>query len=160
MTVAVAAPVRTGYAGLVTRTLAFAADVVVIDVAAWLVGGVVAIAASLFDLPHAVRSVLVVAGIVAGCLWTIGYFIAFWSTSGQTPGNRLMRIRVQDEATGEAISTLRAAARLAGLVLAVLLVFVGVLWILVDERRRGLHDRLAGTVVVDVLERDARGSAR
>jgi RDD family protein len=28
-------------------------------------------------------------------LWTIGYFAAFWSATGETPGNRLLRIRVR-----------------------------------------------------------------
>jgi hypothetical protein len=28
-------------------------------------------------------------------LWTIGYFAAFWSATGETPGNRLLPIRVR-----------------------------------------------------------------
>jgi uncharacterized RDD family membrane protein YckC len=147
------------YAGLVTRTLAFAADVVVIDLAALLVGGVVAIAASFFDLPQDLRTVLAAAGVVAGALWAVGYFVAFWSTSGQTPGDRLMRIRVQDERTGRPLPVSRALGRLVALFLGVLLLFVGVLWILVDDRRRGLHDRLAGTVVVHAEDRPAGRSA-
>lgn len=147
------------YAGLVTRTLAFAADVVVIDLAALLVGGVVAIAASFFDLPQDLRTVLAAAGVVAGALWAVGYFVAFWSTSGETPGDRLMRIRVQDEQTGGPVPVARALGRLAALFLGVLLLFVGVLWILVDDRRRGLHDRLAGTVVVHAEDRQGGRSA-
>ena len=41
-----------------------------------------------------------------------------------------------------------ALLRFAGLILAALPLFAGFLAILVDDRRRGVHDMLAGTVVV------------
>ena len=41
-----------------------------------------------------------------------------------------------------------ALLRLAGLTLAAIPLFAGFLPILVDDRRRGVHDMLAGTVVV------------
>jgi uncharacterized RDD family membrane protein YckC len=41
-----------------------------------------------------------------------------------------------------------ALLRFAGLILAALPLFAGFLTILVDDRRRGVHDMLAGTVVV------------
>jgi uncharacterized RDD family membrane protein YckC len=43
----------------------------------------------------------------------------------------------------------RALLRFVGLTLAALPLFAGFLLILVDDRRRGLHDRLARTVVVE-----------
>jgi uncharacterized RDD family membrane protein YckC len=52
----------------------------------------------------------------------------------------------------------RAALRFAGLVLAAIPLLAGFLPILFDERRRGLHDMLAGTVVVAAPEL-SRGSA-
>ena len=33
-------------------------------------------------------------GALAWFVWTIAYFVTFWSSTGQTPGNRLLRIRV------------------------------------------------------------------
>ena len=44
-----------------------------------------------------------------------------------------------------------ALLRFAGLILAALPLFAGFLTILVDDRRRGVHDTLAGTVVVPAL---------
>jgi uncharacterized RDD family membrane protein YckC len=38
--------------------------------------------------------------------------------------------------------------RFVGMIIAAIPLFAGYLMILVDDRRRGLHDRLAGTVVV------------
>ena len=78
----------------------------------------------------------------------MGYFVVFWTTTGQTPGDRLMRIRVQP-ASGGSLPPRRALLRFVGLSLAALPLFAGYLMILVDDRRRGLHDLLARTVVVE-----------
>jgi uncharacterized RDD family membrane protein YckC len=43
----------------------------------------------------------------------------------------------------------RALLRFAGLTLAAIPLFAGYLWILVDDRRRGLQDIIARTVVVE-----------
>ena len=88
-------------------------------------------------------------------LWTIGYFATFWSTTGQTPGDRLMRIRVCDADSGEPIGFGRAVLRLVYLTLAAIPLLAGFLPILFDDRRRGLQDMLAGTVVVSAPDEPA-----
>jgi uncharacterized RDD family membrane protein YckC len=135
-------------AGLVTRLLAFAVDVVVIDLVALLVGGVVAIAASVFPVPHDVRTVLAAAGVAAGVLWAFGYFAFFWSSSGRTPGNRIMQIRVLDARAARPLPLGRAIARVFAAILSAAILFLGFALIVVDRRRRGLHDLIAGSVVV------------
>lgn len=137
-----------GEAGLITRALAFAADAVVIDVVAWLVGGVAAVIVSLFNLPKDVTTVLVAIGAGIAVLWVVGYFVVFWSTTGQTPGNRLMRIRVRSASADESIGLGRAFLRVLGAILSALILFLGFALIVVDPRRRGLHDMIAGTIVV------------
>jgi uncharacterized RDD family membrane protein YckC len=144
------APASAGYAGLATRLLAFVADVLFIDVAAWLVAGLVVVAASVFGLSQDVQKVLIAGGAVIGALWAAGYFMFFWSTTGQTPGNRIMRIRVKRDDGDAPISVGHALARVAGLVVSALLLFIPFLLILVDDRRRGLHDRMGRSVVVYV----------
>jgi hypothetical protein len=57
-------------------------------------------------------------------------------------------IHVCRAADGDLIGPSAAPLRFAGLILAALPLFVGFLTILVDDRRRGVHDMLAGTVVV------------
>ena len=84
---------------------------------------------------------------VGWSLVVVGYFVGFWSTVGQTPGMRLMRVRVVSE-SGQAPSGWRSLIRLVGLALAVILLFTGFLPALVDARRRALQDFLAGTTVV------------
>ena len=81
-------------------------------------------------------------------MWAVGYFVMFWATTGQTPGNRAMRICVRTTSGGR-LRPRTAILRFAGLTLAALPLFAGFLMILVDDRRRGLHDRLARTVVVE-----------
>lgn len=74
------------------------------------------------------------------------YFVSFWTATGQTPGMRIMRLRV---VTGEGRppSLWRSFVRLVGLMLAIVPLFAGFLPVLVDARRRALQDFLAGTVV-------------
>jgi uncharacterized RDD family membrane protein YckC len=143
------APV-TENAGLATRVLAFAADALIIEVAIWLVGGVVAVAVSALDVSDTVLAVLLAAGALVSALWAAGYFIFFWSTTGQTPGDRAMRIRVRDGSEDRPLTVRRAVVRLLGAVLSALLLFLGYVMILFDPQRRGLHDRMAHSIVVYV----------
>jgi uncharacterized RDD family membrane protein YckC len=76
----------------------------------------------------------------------VTYFVVFWTLTGQTPGSRLLGIRVQS-ASGGGLHLLQALRRFGGLVLAALPLGAGFLLILVDERRRGLQDRIGATVV-------------
>jgi uncharacterized RDD family membrane protein YckC len=136
------------YSGLVTRVLALVADVLIIQVVAWMVGGVAAVTVSLVHPSEDTQTALIAIGAVAATMWSAGYFVAFWAITGQTPGNRLMEIRVQDAVRGRPLPLGRAILRLAGAVVSALLLFVGYLMILVDSRRRALHDRLVHSVVV------------
>ena len=148
------------FAGLVTRLVAFSLDALLINVVAWSVALVVGIALSLFHLPKEVEIVFAAIGGVIAICWSIGYFTFFWSTTGQTPGNRVMSIDVRT-ATGERLRPRRAFLRVLLLPLAVLTLGVGLALILVDRRRRALHDILVGTEVVYVVKVPrARAAAR
>jgi uncharacterized RDD family membrane protein YckC len=143
-----AAAAESRYEGLVTRGIAFAIDAILIDSVAIVVAGAVALALSVLTVPDAVGTILLAIGGVLFLAWTIGYFVTFWSTTGQTPGGRVMRIQVR-RADGGSLSARRALLRLAFLTLAAMPLLLGFLPILLDDRRRGLHDMLAGTIVVE-----------
>jgi uncharacterized RDD family membrane protein YckC len=81
-------------------------------------------------------------------LATAVYFVAFWSATGQTPGMRALRVRVVGP-SGRPPSVPRSFVRFVGLILAIIPLLAGFLPVLVDRRRRGLHDFLSGTVVLD-----------
>ena len=143
------------YEGIVTRAIAFAVDAAVIQLAALAVGGTVALILTVVAPSDKLDGALAWIGAAAYVLWLVGYFVTFWSVTGQTPGNRLLQIRVCRARDGAAPSLAAALLRFAGLVAAALPLFAGFLPILVDDRRRGIHDMLAGTVVVSAPPRPA-----
>ena len=134
------------YGGIATRALALATDAGVTLVLFMAIVGTAALIASLVGglRPEWLVGALLASGwvIVAGT-----YFVLFWSSAGQTPGMRLLRVRVHGPA-GEPPSIARSLVRLVGLVLAIVPMFAGFIPVLFTERRRGLPDFLAGTVVV------------
>ena len=105
---------------------------------------------SVLNVPDVVVTVAVVVGGAAYVLWSVAYFATFWSTTGQTPGSRTMGIRVVCAQGNEPVSLRRALTRLVGMVLAAIPFCAGFLLIAVDDRRRGLQDRLARTLVLYV----------
>jgi uncharacterized RDD family membrane protein YckC len=152
-------PAVPSYQGLVTRTIAFAIDAAVINLVAAAVGAAVGLAISILDLPNGVETAMITVGGVAYFVWTVAYFVTCWSTTGQTPGDRLLHIQVCDADDGRVLRPVRAFLRLVFLTLAALPLFAGFLPILVDDRRRGLHDMLAGTVVVGTDPDEKRSRA-
>jgi uncharacterized RDD family membrane protein YckC len=142
-------PTDLRYEGLVTRAIAFALDAAVINLVAIVVAAGVALALSVLSVSNSLDAVLIAVGGALFLVWSVTYFVTFWSTTGQTPGSRLMRIMVRADDDGGIIKPRRAAVRFAGMVLAAIPLLAGFLPILFDERRRGLHDMLARTVVVE-----------
>jgi len=142
--------VAADYTGLVTRAIGFGIDAVIIDLAAVIVAAIIALALSLFNVPSGIDTALAALGAIVFVVWGAAYFVTFWSTTGQTPGARVMRFRVlAPGANGGHIGPRRAFVRLIAMVLAAIPLLAGYFMVLFDDRRRGLHDRLARTVVVD-----------
>jgi uncharacterized RDD family membrane protein YckC len=144
--VAVDGSVRVPYAGIATRGVALAVDAALATMIFLTGTAVIGLVVSLVWDPRPAPVVGTVIGI-AGLLVEVAYFTGFWSTAGQTPGMRLLRLRVVDGA-GSAPGLGRSLVRLVGLAVAILLLFTGFLPVLVDDRRRALQDFLASTVVV------------
>jgi uncharacterized RDD family membrane protein YckC len=134
------------YAGVATRAVALGIDVLIAHVIFLTGAALLGLAASLVGelRPGWLVALLVASGwaVVAG-----GYFVLFWTAAGQTPGMRLMRLRVAG-ATGDPPRLGRALLRLVGLLLSIVPLFAGFVPVLFNERRRGLHDFFGGTVVV------------
>jgi len=135
------------FGGLATRGVGLVLDAALAQlgfiVAAASIGLVLALAGDLHPslLPAA----------LAGAGWFLAaaiYFVLFWSGTGQTPGMRVMRVRVTT-ASGAPPSAFRSLVRFVGLILAIVPLFAGFLPVVVDARRRALQDFLSGTVVVE-----------
>jgi uncharacterized RDD family membrane protein YckC len=135
------------YAGLATRGIALVADVVLVNIVFLVGSALISLVGSLFGK---LRPEWLVGTLVGGG-WLIVvtvYFVAFWSTTGQTPGMRLMRLRVARGSGRGGLGVFRSIVRLIGLALAIIPLFAGFLPVLFDRRRRALQDFIAGTLVV------------
>jgi len=69
-----------------------------------------------------------------------GYFLWCWLRGGQTLAMRAWKIRLVEVTPGKAVARFLIAAALLPL---------SILWALVDRDRQFLHDRLAGTKLID-----------
>ena len=152
--VATAAPRLTvPYAGIGTRGIALAIDAAIAN-GLYIVGA--ALLGLIGSLVGDLRPQWLVA-VIAAIGWALvvgGYFVLFWVTTGQTPGMRMMRVRVVSY-RGERVHLVRALIRLGGLFLAIIPLFAGFLPVLVDERRRAT--RRVGAVVHVVADRGPYG---
>jgi uncharacterized RDD family membrane protein YckC len=134
--------------GLATRVISFVVDAALINLVAVIVGAGAALILSLVHLPKSLDPVLAAIGGLVYIAWTIGYFVTFWSTTGQTPGARMMQIRVVT-AGGRRVHWVQSVVRCAGMFLAALRLFAGYVPILFDRRRRAFQDWLAHTLVIE-----------
>lgn len=75
------------------------------------------------------------------------YTVGFWIAEGATPGKMAMGCKVV-EVSGEPLSAGRAFGRYFAQILSALTFGIGYLMIAFTPEKRGLHDYIAGTVVV------------
>lgn len=136
------------YAGLVTRAIAIVIDALLIDAAALAATGAVLLLESVFGPSRNHHVLAIITGGALFFVWVACYFVTFWTTTGQTPGSRVMQIRLA-RSDGGAVGPGRALVRLAGMVLSLPLLwdYVPILW---TARRRTAFDLMAGTVVTVV----------
>ncbi len=138
------------YAGLVTRAIALALDAAIVNGVAALVAVTVGLGLSLLHIPSQAQDAI--AAVMAGLwvIWSFAYFVFFWSTTGQTPGARVMSIRVIDAHRRGPLKPRRALVRFAALCLAAIPLLAGFWIMLWDSRSRCFQDRVARTLVVYV----------
>jgi uncharacterized RDD family membrane protein YckC len=134
------------YAGVATRAVALAVDSVIVQGTLLVLAGMASLVAQLVGGVH----LGTVGAAIAASAWvviTATYFVAFWTVDGQTPGMRAMHLEVTTKGGHEPPNLGRSIIRAAGLALCILTLGLGFVPVLFDDRRRGLHDMLAGTVV-------------
>jgi uncharacterized RDD family membrane protein YckC len=141
--ISMATPVTFGlirYAGFWIRTVAFIIDAIILAVVFFAIA---------FFLPTSYEEtapVRMAAMLQSGI--SILYLAAFWSLPMQaTFGQQICGVRVVDE-IGNRISFMRGVGRALALVLSGLLFGIGFIMVAFTERKRGLHDMIAGTCVM------------
>ena len=74
--------------------------------------------------------------------------IWFWLRFLGTPGKMATKLEIVDATTGNKMSTGQAIGRYFAYIIATLPFCLGFIWIGIDKRKQGWHDKLAGTVVL------------
>jgi uncharacterized RDD family membrane protein YckC len=81
--------------------------------------------------------------------------VLLWTLWQATPGKMLLGVRIVDAETGGAPTLGQYVFRYLGYFAAILPLGLGLLWIFFDRRKRGLHDIMAGTMVVRTVPMEA-----
>jgi uncharacterized RDD family membrane protein YckC len=80
--------------------------------------------------------------------------IWFWLHFFGTPGKMALRLKIVDANTGSKLSLGQAIGRYFAYILAAIPLLLGYIWVGIDKRKQGLHDKLAGTVVIRQLGKE------
>jgi uncharacterized RDD family membrane protein YckC len=144
----------TDNAGLVTRALGLAIDAAIINGTFFLLSaGFTFIVTAVFGDFETTSAPALALGAVTFIAIMCGYLLFFWTLAGQTPGMRLLGIRLIDFDGSPRLTMRTAVRRLIGVVLSAIPLGLGFLMVLVSDRRRGLMDRIANTEVI-LVDRD------
>lgn len=76
--------------------------------------------------------------------------IIFWVYKSATPGKLAVGLAIVDAKTGGKPSTGQFIVRYLGYYVSMIPLFLGIIWVGIDKRKQGWHDKLAGTVVIRV----------
>jgi uncharacterized RDD family membrane protein YckC len=94
---------------------------------------------------------LVVFGYLLYLVGYVAYFVYFeGGPAGQTPGKKMLGIRIIDFNNGGPIGHGRAFLRLIGRIIAGFFCYLGYLWMLWDKEKQCWQDKMANDVVVPV----------
>lgn len=74
--------------------------------------------------------------------------ILFWRAREATPGKMAIHARIVDARTGQPPSSRQLLLRYLGYYLSTLPLGLGLIWVGIDARKQGWHDKLACTVVI------------
>jgi len=78
------------------------------------------------------------------------YNLYFVGTRGATPGKKILNLRIIREDGIEPVGYGKAFLRLLGYILSGMIFYIGFIMIAFTDRKRGLHDMVAGTNVIKV----------
>lgn len=153
------------YAGVLPRTTAWLVDLILIAVLSLVILGIlIALIVGTSEPGDTTLSTITWVGIA---VIAAVYFIAFW-TGGKraTPGMRALNLQIGNVASGATLTPDQAAIRVAalGIVMWPLIAVPTIGWVggfalsvwppvllvstALNNRRRGIHDRIAGTAIV------------
>lgn len=153
---------RGQYAGFVSRLIAFGIDIFITSLIIFLIGWITRTTAdmvqigSILNLSYAITnaireifSFLISPPMLVAytSIFILIYHIFFLVLVGSTPGKALLGLRVVS-IEGKRLNFSRVFLRVLGYIPSIVVLFAGFLWIIIDNRRQGWHDKLARTCVI------------
>jgi uncharacterized RDD family membrane protein YckC len=146
------------YGGFLVRLVAYLVDGAIQSVALGIIGGILAgIIAATYGLAASTRSTdslatasvfgaIVVFGVISLAL-TVAYYVVLPPMFGATPGKLIFGYEIVDSEFRR-ISYGAAVLRLLGYIVSGAVLYLGFIWIGVDDKKQAWHDKIAGTFVV------------
>jgi uncharacterized RDD family membrane protein YckC len=122
-------------AGFVDRLIAFIIDGLILAVPAIII--------SFVTDEMAIRQLL---GLVIG----VAYAVYFWTSTGQTPGKSVMKLKVVHADGGNLLTPGQAVVRYVGYIISGIALFIGFLWVIWDPKHEAWQDKIATTKVIKV----------
>jgi uncharacterized RDD family membrane protein YckC len=83
----------------------------------------------------------------AAAVMSLFYFTYFHGVTGQTVGKKILGLKVVTT-TGQPLTMGIAFLRWVGYIISFLVLYLGFIWVAVDRRHQGWHDKIAGTLVI------------
>jgi len=124
-----------------SRLVAYIIDIVVTF-------GIIIVLVIVTGLAAVITPFLAIVPVLAILVVPLIYFPYYWQKSGQTPGMKMMSIKVVRDSDGGPVSWGAAILRLIGYWVSGAVFYIGYIWIFIDKRKRGWHDLIASTVVI------------
>ena len=139
-------PATLTWGGFWIRAVAYLIDAIVLNVVLWVLA--VAVSGQVDPTADIGSSMAWGTAVSGSFLVPAIYTIGFWITSGATPGKMAFGMQVVDAATGTPVTAGQAIGRFFAYIVSGAVFCLGFIWIGLDARKQGWHDKLASTVVV------------
>ena len=137
------------YAGFWLRVCAAIIDTIVVNIIGSIAGFILGFGlGSVAGDTEATQSLATLLGSILGIIISWLYYALMESSPNQaTLGKQALGIYVTD-LNGEAISFAKATGRYFAKIISVIIIFIGFLMVAFTEKKQGLHDMIASTLVI------------
>ncbi len=90
--------------------------------------------------------------VILGYVVPVVATIWFWQRYMGTPGKMALKLKIVDARTGGKLSLGQAIGRYFAYLVSIIPLGLGFIWVGIDSKKQGWHDKLAGTVVIRTNE--------
>jgi uncharacterized RDD family membrane protein YckC len=151
-------------AGFFSRMIAFLLDIFIVVIIGLMSGVVIFLVLRFFrykQILDFVKSLLGVEdqigqwiGVISPILFLVVliYFVFFWTFVGYTPGKAILGLQIVRQ-DGRPLSVGRALLRYLRYWVSAVPLFMGFIWVLIDRKHEGWHDKISDTHVIYVLSK-------